>query len=142
MSVSGSCTVVFEYLNRSVRLNKFTLKQNKTSINKVIRNENRRIFVPNRYLYIEFVFRTYNETFRRSTDVLLRLWIFFGLDPQFPTSWPSWLRRETVNLKIVSSTLTEVVYIFTPFFFFKIEKHDRMIIWEFDDSLHKYFITS
>ncbi|CUM56291.1 unnamed protein product [Debaryomyces tyrocola] len=26
------------------------------------------------------------------------------------TSWPSWLRRETVNLKIVSSTLTEVVF--------------------------------
>ncbi|CUM54070.1 unnamed protein product [Debaryomyces tyrocola] len=28
------------------------------------------------------------------------------------TSWPSWLRRETVNLKIVSSTLTEVVIFF------------------------------
>ena len=26
------------------------------------------------------------------------------------TSWPSWLRRATVNRKIVSSTLTEVVF--------------------------------
>ena len=29
------------------------------------------------------------------------------------TSWPSWLRRETVNLKIVSSTLTEVASFFS-----------------------------
>ena len=31
------------------------------------------------------------------------------------TSWPSWLRRATVNRKIVSSTLTEVViFLFMP----------------------------
>ncbi|CUM63009.1 uncharacterized protein PRCAT00000570001 [Priceomyces carsonii] len=28
------------------------------------------------------------------------------------TPWPSWLRRETVNLKIVSSILTGVVFFF------------------------------
>ena len=27
------------------------------------------------------------------------------------TSWPSWLRRKTVNLEIVSSILTEVVFL-------------------------------
>ena len=30
------------------------------------------------------------------------------------TSWPSWLRRKTVNLEIVSSILTEVVFFWDP----------------------------
>ena len=41
------------------------------------------------------------------------------------TSWPSWLRRKTVNLEIVSSILTEVVIFFLILLSYPIEGCDH-----------------